>query len=104
MIPPSVLLIVYGAVAGVSVVKLYPGAFFPGLMLALLYVLYIMTVATVSPKSAPPLSEEERRVTPPEFAPTVKDPITNRALPGLIGTINGKRNDHVTMTPFFHTQ
>src|SRR5690606_40617758 len=56
MIPPSVLLIVYGAVAGVSVVKLYAGAFFPGLMLALLYVLYIMIVAKVSPRS------EERRV------------------------------------------
>ena len=34
LIPPSVLLIVYGATAGVSVVKLYAGAFFPGLMLA----------------------------------------------------------------------
>ena len=34
LIPPSVLLIVYGATAGVSVVQLYAGAFFPGLMLA----------------------------------------------------------------------
>ena len=33
LIPPSVLLIVYGATAGVSVVKLYAGAFFPGIML-----------------------------------------------------------------------
>ena len=39
LIPPSVLLIVYGATAGVSVVQLYAGAFFPGLMLASLYVL-----------------------------------------------------------------
>jgi len=38
LIPPSVMLIVYGATAGVSVVKLYAGAFFPGIMLALLYV------------------------------------------------------------------
>ena len=38
LIPPSVLLIVYGATAGVSVVKLYAGAFFPGIMLAALYV------------------------------------------------------------------
>src|SRR5690606_30689533 len=85
MIPPSVLLIVYGAVAGVSVVKLYAGAFFPGLMLALLYVLYIMIVAKVSPKSAPPLTEEERRVTLPEFAQIVKETVSNRVLPGLIG-------------------
>ena len=38
LIPPSVLLIVYGATAGVSVVQLYAGAFFPGIMLAGLYV------------------------------------------------------------------
>src|SRR3546814_20905820 len=47
MIPPSVLLIVYGAVAGVSVVKLYAGAFFPGLMLGLLYVIYIMIFSKI---------------------------------------------------------
>jgi TRAP-type mannitol/chloroaromatic compound transport system permease large subunit len=97
MIPPSVLLIVYGAVAGVSVVKLYAGAFFPGIMLALLYVLYIMIVAKVSPKSAPPLTEEERRVTLPEFAQTIKETISNRALPGLIGALKGKRNANVPM-------
>ena len=39
LIPPSVLLILYGATAGVSVMQLYAGAFFPGLMLAGLYVL-----------------------------------------------------------------
>ena len=38
LIPPSVLLIVYGATAGVSVVQLYAGAFFPGIMLAGLYI------------------------------------------------------------------
>jgi TRAP-type C4-dicarboxylate transport system permease large subunit len=38
LIPPSVLLIVYGATAGVSVVQLYAGAFFPGIMLASLYI------------------------------------------------------------------
>ncbi|PLC49587.1 C4-dicarboxylate ABC transporter [Pollutimonas subterranea] len=97
MIPPSVLLIVYGAVAGVSVVKLYAGAFFPGIMLALLYVLYIMIVAKINPKAAPPLSPEERRVTLPEFAETVKRTISNRAVPGLIGAIKGKRNVNVPM-------
>ncbi|MFW7342527.1 TRAP transporter large permease subunit [Pollutimonas sp. H1-120] len=102
MIPPSVLLIVYGAVAGVSVVKLYAGAFFPGIMLALLYVLYIMIVAKVSPKSAPPLSEEERRVTLPEFAQIVKDTVSNRVLPGLIGAMKGKRNANVPMRTLFN--
>lgn len=97
MIPPSVLLIVYGAVAGVSVVKLYAGAFFPGLMLALMYVIYIMIVAKINPKAAPPLSVEERRVTLPEFAETVKRTISNRAVPGLVGAIKGKRNAGVPM-------
>jgi TRAP-type mannitol/chloroaromatic compound transport system permease large subunit len=62
MIPPSVLLIVYGATAGVSVVQLYAGAFFPGFMLAGLYVLYVILVAKWKPHLMPPLPEEERRV------------------------------------------
>ncbi|MEO5676646.1 MAG: TRAP transporter large permease subunit, partial [Usitatibacter sp.] len=62
LIPPSVLLIVYGATAGVSVVKLYAGAFFPGIMLATLYVGYVIIVAKIKPSLAPPLPESERRV------------------------------------------
>ena len=66
LIPPSVLLIVYGATAGVSVVKLYAGAFFPGIMLAMLYVGYVIVLAKVKPSLAPPLSEADRRVEIPE--------------------------------------
>src|SRR6186713_282972 len=62
LIPPSVLLIVYGATAGVSVVKLYAGAFFPGIMLAALYVGYIIVLAKWKPALMPPLSESEQRV------------------------------------------
>jgi tripartite ATP-independent transporter DctM subunit len=62
LIPPSVMLILYGATAGVSVVKLYAGAFFPGIMLASLYVLYVVIMATLNPKLAPQLPEEERHV------------------------------------------
>ncbi|MEY3951086.1 MAG: hypothetical protein RJB21_845, partial [Pseudomonadota bacterium] len=67
LIPPSVMLIVYGATAGVSVVKLYAGAFFPGLMLASLYIGYVIIVAKIKPELAPPMPEEDRRVplTPP---------------------------------------
>ncbi|MEO5845912.1 MAG: TRAP transporter large permease subunit [Caldimonas sp.] len=68
LIPPSVLLIVYGATAGVSVVKLYAGAFFPGLMLAALYVLYVIVVAKVKPHLAPPLSESDRQVALPSLS------------------------------------
>lgn len=62
LIPPSVMLILYGATAGVSVVKLYAGAFFPGIMLASLYVLYVVIMSMLNPKLAPRLPLEERNV------------------------------------------
>ncbi|HEX9684234.1 MAG TPA: TRAP transporter large permease subunit [Burkholderiales bacterium] len=62
LIPPSVLLIVYGATAGVSVVQLYAGAFFPGMILASIYIGYIIVLAKWKPQLMPPLSESERRV------------------------------------------
>ena len=71
LIPPSVLLIVYGATAGVSVVQLYAGAFFPGLMLAGLYVLYVIVLAKMRPDWMPPLPESERKVALPPLAATL---------------------------------
>jgi TRAP-type mannitol/chloroaromatic compound transport system permease large subunit len=62
LIPPSVMLILYGATAGVSVVKLYAGAFFPGIMLAGLYMLYVVIMALLNPKLAPQLPPEDRRL------------------------------------------
>jgi tripartite ATP-independent transporter DctM subunit len=62
LIPPSVMLILYGATAGVSVVKLYAGAFFPGLMLAGLYMLYTIIMSLLNPALAPRLPLEERNV------------------------------------------
>jgi TRAP-type mannitol/chloroaromatic compound transport system permease large subunit len=62
LIPPSVMLILYGATAGVSVVKLYAGAFFPGIMLAGLYMLYTIIMSLLNPKLAPRLPIEERNV------------------------------------------
>jgi TRAP-type mannitol/chloroaromatic compound transport system permease large subunit len=67
LIPPSVMLIVYGAVAGVSVVQLYAGAFLPGIMLAMLYIGYIILLAMWKPKLMPPLPESERRVDLPAW-------------------------------------
>ena len=61
LIPPSVLLIVYGATAGVSVVQLYAGAFFPGIMLAGLYLGYVIVLAKLKPALVPPLSAAEQR-------------------------------------------
>jgi len=82
LIPPSVLLIVYGATAGVSVVQLYAGAFFPGFMLAALYIGYVIVLAKWKPSLMPPLSEEERRIALPPFAQALKSGGSN-ALAGL---------------------
>lgn len=60
LIPPSVMLILYGATAGVSVVKLYAAAFFPGLMLAGLYIVYVVIRVLLNPSLAPKLPPEKR--------------------------------------------
>lgn len=60
LIPPSVMLILYGATAGVSVVKLYAAAFLPGLMLAGLYTAYVVIRAMLNPAIAPKLPPEMR--------------------------------------------
>jgi TRAP-type mannitol/chloroaromatic compound transport system permease large subunit len=65
LIPPSVMIIVYAAVAGQSVVKLYAAAMFPGFFLSLLYLIYIIGWAMINPKIAPPLPEEQTRVPVP---------------------------------------
>jgi tripartite ATP-independent transporter DctM subunit len=62
LIPPSVMLILYGATAGVSVVQLYMGALIPGIMLALLYVGYVIVLSIVKPGVAPRLSQQDRDV------------------------------------------
>ena len=92
LIPPSVLLIVYGATAGVSVVQLYAGAFFPGIMLAGLYVLYVVLLAKLKPALMPPLTAEQRFVPLPPLTEKVSKAISNRALPALVRALNGARN------------
>jgi len=89
LIPPSVLLIVYGATAGVSVVQLYAGAFFPGLMLAGLYIVYTIILAKLRPDLAPPLSDAEREVPLPAYAKQTGGARRARALGGLIGALRG---------------
>ncbi|HEY9108129.1 MAG TPA: TRAP transporter large permease subunit, partial [Roseateles sp.] len=96
LIPPSVLLIVYGATAGVSVVQLYAGAFFPGLMLASLYVLYVIIVAWLKPQWAPPLSHAERIVPLPPLSQRLAE---SPAAHALVGLLKGRRNADV---PFSH--
>ena len=96
LIPPSVMLIVYGATAGVSVVKLYAGAFFPGIMLATLYIGYVILVAKLKPEMAPPMSEEDRAVklTPPS---EIFAKYSQRALPGLLAVLKGRAASQMSM-------
>ncbi|RVT49326.1 TRAP transporter large permease [Rubrivivax albus] len=59
LIPPSIMLIVYGATAGVSVVKLYAAALIPGFLLAGLYMFYVVTRALMNPNLMPKLPKDE---------------------------------------------
>src|SRR3546814_14639981 len=61
LIPPSIMLIVYAATSGVSVVQLYAGAFIPGFILAGLYVVYVLGRAWQKPSRPPTLPREEHR-------------------------------------------
>ena len=89
LIPPSVLLIVYGATAGVSVVQLYAGAFFPGIMLATLYVGYIIVLAKIKPSLMPPLAQSERKVALPPVAQALSAQGSN-AFSGLLRAVGGR--------------
>ncbi len=95
LIPPSVLLIVYGATAGVSVVQLYAGAFFPGLMLAGLYILYVIILAKVKPKMAPPLSAEDRFVPLPPLTQRFAPSPSAHVLPSMLAALKGRANQDV---------
>jgi TRAP-type mannitol/chloroaromatic compound transport system permease large subunit len=67
LIPPSVMLIVYAAVAGQSIVKLYAAAMLPGFFLTFLYLIYILGWAIINPKIAPKLAPDQYRLTVPDW-------------------------------------
>ncbi len=58
LIPPSIMLIVYGATSAISVVKLYAAAMIPGMLLASLYMIYVVTRVVLNPSLAPKLPRE----------------------------------------------
>ncbi|MBT9464333.1 TRAP transporter large permease subunit [Hydrogenophaga sp.] len=96
LIPPSVLLIVYGATAGVSVVQLYAGAFFPGIMLAGLYILYVIIMAKIKPAWAPPLTAAQRFVPLPAPLTAIGATGDGWAVSNLIKALKGRRNQDVS--------
>lgn len=97
LLPPSVMLIVYGATTGVSVVQLYAGALFPGIMLAILYMLYVIIVAKLRPDMAPPLPENERGVPLPPGTAALAASQYTRAVSGMLAAMfKGRRNSAVS--------
>ena len=60
LIPPSVMIVIYGPIANISVGKLFAGALFPGILLALLYITYIAVRCHLRPQDGPPMPREER--------------------------------------------
>jgi TRAP-type mannitol/chloroaromatic compound transport system permease large subunit len=87
LIPPSVMIIVYAAVAGQSVVKLYAAAMFPGFFLALLYLVYIMGWAMLNPRVAPRLPEEQTRVPVPSWVERLQAAYSRNVLVGLVRAV-----------------
>ena len=84
LIPPSVMIIVYAAVAGQSVVKLYASAMFPGFFLAFLYLVYIVGWAMLNPRIAPPLPAEQTQVPIPSWLRQFQSAYSPNMLVGLI--------------------
>ena len=87
LIPPSVMLIVYAAVAGQSIVKLYAAAMLPGFFLTFLYLVYILGWAIINPKIAPKLSPDEYRVAVPEALQGLERGPQRRIVPGLLAAL-----------------
>src|SRR5690348_13479563 len=87
LIPPSVMIIVYAAVAGQSVVKLYASAMFPGFFLAFLYLVYIIGWALIDPKIAPKLPEDQQKVPVPAWMGSFQLAYGKNMLLGLMKAI-----------------
>ena len=79
LIPPSVMLILYGATVGESVVRLYAAALLPGFLLAGMYVVYVVGRAIINPSLAPKLPEEETDATVRPGPPARCSPPSSRS-------------------------
>jgi tripartite ATP-independent transporter DctM subunit len=70
LIPPSIMLVVYGPQAGLSIGQMFMGAIFPGLLLSALYVLYILVRTFLNPSLGPSIPEDQ--ITPFSAAKLLK--------------------------------
>jgi TRAP-type mannitol/chloroaromatic compound transport system permease large subunit len=87
LIPPSVMLIVYAAVAGESIVKLYAAAMLPGFFLTFLYLFYILGWALLNPKIAPRLPPDQYRIAAPEWLRRLESGPSKRVATGLLSAL-----------------
>jgi len=87
LIPPSVMIIVYAAVAGQSVVKLYAAAMFPGFFLAFLYLVYVIGWVLIDPKIAPKLPEEKLRTPVSPWLQALGQQYSPRILSALVSAV-----------------
>ncbi|MEY2952928.1 MAG: hypothetical protein RLZZ401_1015 [Pseudomonadota bacterium] len=83
LIPPSVMIIVYAAVAGQSVVKLYAAAMFPGFFLAFLYLVYVIGWCMLNPKIAPRLPPEQMKAPISPWVAHIEASYSRYMLPAL---------------------
>lgn len=75
LIPPSIMLIIMGSYASLSVGRLFAAALIPGLLLAALYALYVVVRSFIQPELGPAMTREER------------DSVTTGQLLGLIAKL-----------------
>ena len=87
LIPPSVMIIVYAAVAGQSVVKLYAAAMFPGFFLAFLYLVYVIGWCMINPKIAPKLPIEQMRAPISPWVAHISSSYSRFMLPALLAAV-----------------
>lgn len=60
LIPPSIMLVLYAPMAGVSIARMFMGAILPGFLLSALFIFYIGIRSYINPSMGPPLADEER--------------------------------------------
>jgi TRAP-type mannitol/chloroaromatic compound transport system permease large subunit len=87
LIPPSVMIIVYAAVAGQSVVKLYAAAMFPGFFLAFLYLVYVIGWCLIDPKIAPKLPPEQMKAPISPWVAHISSSYSRFMLPALMAAV-----------------
>ncbi|MBK5103634.1 MAG: TRAP transporter large permease subunit [Burkholderiales bacterium] len=88
LIPPSVVLIMWGLTAGVSIGQLYMAGVVPGLMLAAMYVTYIIVRCRLQPELAPPASAEELAVPLSQKLALLRDLVLPSAVAfGVLGSL-----------------